>query len=188
MTNHNSRAYLENLRATIRESLRSLPHVPSVQMQDSPRSSFVDTIRSTNLALGGARINPRGSANTDTTLIYDQDEDENPDQRLTQTMQDRRIVPATEVEDSEDEDNTLYFEEDRRPSHLSLRPFRRRSRGLNAFRPDRLPARGMRRTPAPEPISAARSSASSHTLGDNVFSDTEPESKTSSRTEYSDND
>ncbi|CAG8583435.1 7236_t:CDS:10 [Paraglomus brasilianum] len=73
MENLNSPAYLAEMKAKVFENLRHIPFAPSVQMQEVPRN-------------------------------YDTDEDEDePDTRTSLRQRNMRIVPDTELSDSDDE-------------------------------------------------------------------------------------
>ncbi|KAG0249763.1 hypothetical protein DFQ27_009802 [Actinomortierella ambigua] len=76
MKNDNTPQDLENLKRTIIENLRHIPFAPSVQMQEVPR---------------------------DYTPSDDEDE-EDADIRIPQRLLDSRVVPESELSDSEDED------------------------------------------------------------------------------------
>ncbi|KAF9302106.1 histone deacetylase [Mortierella antarctica] len=77
MKNDNTPEDLHNLKAQIIENLRHIPFVPSVQMQEVPR---------------------------DYSSSDDEDEDVDFDTRITRRLADSRIVPDSELSDSEDED------------------------------------------------------------------------------------
>ncbi|KAG0337499.1 hypothetical protein BG000_005324 [Podila horticola] len=77
MKNDNTAEDLHNLKAQIIENLRHIPFVPSVQMQEVPR---------------------------DYSSSDDEDEDVDFDTRITRRLADSRIVPDSELSDSEDED------------------------------------------------------------------------------------
>lgn len=76
MENKNSQHYLDNVISNVIENLRHLPFAPSVQMQEVPRD-----------------------------VSCDEDEDD-PDARVSQRERDKRIVSLNEYSDSEDEEET----------------------------------------------------------------------------------
>ncbi|KAK8224927.1 hypothetical protein HDK90DRAFT_95403 [Phyllosticta capitalensis] len=85
MSNDNTPEYLEKIRSTISERLRSLPFAPSVQMQDVPRESL-------------------GGAEEDEDMLADLDTDKNMDVRMTELQQDRHVENDNEFYDSDVED------------------------------------------------------------------------------------
>ncbi|KAF2090622.1 histone deacetylase Hda1 [Saccharata proteae CBS 121410] len=84
-TNDNNPEYLDRIRQTISERLRSLPGAPSVQMMDVPRHSIM------------------GSDDED-ELLADLDADQNADERMSGLQQDMQIVNDAELYDSDAED------------------------------------------------------------------------------------
>ncbi|KAG8223985.1 hypothetical protein J437_LFUL012088 [Ladona fulva] len=77
MSNQNTPEYLEKIKTRLFENLRMLPHAPGVQVQAIPE---------------------------DATNEESEDEDKvNPDERMPQQAQDKRIAPDNEYSDSEDE-------------------------------------------------------------------------------------
>ncbi|KAK5069170.1 histone deacetylase [Lithohypha guttulata] len=84
MDNANSREYLDKILKTVLENLKRTQHTPSVQMQDVPPS----------LAMN----------DEDEAALDDEDEDNNPDRRMTQRRFDKAIEKDGELSDSEDED------------------------------------------------------------------------------------
>ncbi|CAG8501611.1 8256_t:CDS:10 [Funneliformis mosseae] len=79
MENKNTREYLEKIMMTIFENLDRSRHVPSVQIQDIPGKNHI---------------------------FDDINEDENdPDERISQQQYDKHIVPDNEYEDSSDEES-----------------------------------------------------------------------------------
>ncbi|KAK8228032.1 hypothetical protein HDK77DRAFT_455535 [Phyllosticta capitalensis] len=85
MSNDNTPEYLEKIRSTISERLRSLPFAPSVQMQDVPRESL-------------------GGAEEDEDMLADLDTDKNMDVRMTELQQNRHVENDNEFYDSDVED------------------------------------------------------------------------------------
>ncbi|KAK8203079.1 hypothetical protein IWZ01DRAFT_516140 [Phyllosticta capitalensis] len=85
MSNDNTPEYLEKIRSTISERLRSLPFAPSVQMQDVPRESL-------------------GGAEEDEDMLADLDADKNMDVRMTELQQDRHVENDNEFYDSDVDD------------------------------------------------------------------------------------
>lgn len=82
MTNLNTTDYLDKVKSRLFENLRMLPHAPGVQMQPIPED--------------GIKMD-----------IDDQDgaaeDDDNKDERLPQSIKDKRIMGDNEFSDSEDE-------------------------------------------------------------------------------------
>ncbi|ORY00641.1 histone deacetylase, partial [Basidiobolus meristosporus CBS 931.73] len=74
MENLNTREYLEKIRVKVLENLRQIPFAPSVQMQEVPRD------------------------------FSSEEEDGDPNVRATKQQYDARVVPDTELSDSEDDD------------------------------------------------------------------------------------
>lgn len=95
ISNDNTPEYLEKIRSTIAERLRTLPFAPSVQMQDVPRNGL-------------------GSTEEDDDILADMDADENMDFRMTELERDRQIVNDAEFYDSDAEDE--------KDEHLATRP------------------------------------------------------------------
>ncbi|KAI8821347.1 histone deacetylase 1 [Fimicolochytrium jonesii] len=105
MDNRNSREYLERMHMKIVENLRNMPAAPSVQMHAIPS----DLDRN----------------------LFESDEEEDPEERITQSMSDMHRIPSTELSDSEDEGDNRRNHRDygRRSSHLvSINP---RARPVN---------------------------------------------------------
>ncbi|KAJ9662862.1 histone deacetylase [Neophaeococcomyces mojaviensis] len=84
MDNANSKEYLDKILRTVLENLRRTQHAPSVQLTDVPPSMAMN--------------------DDDEAALDDQDEDDNPDKRITQRMFDTRTENNGELTDSEDED------------------------------------------------------------------------------------
>ncbi|KAK9729626.1 putative histone deacetylase 1-B [Basidiobolus ranarum] len=76
MENLNTREYLENIRSKVIDNLRQIPFAPSVQMQEVPRD-----------------------------FSSDEEEEEDPDVRVSTQQYDARVVPDTELSDSDDDDH-----------------------------------------------------------------------------------
>ncbi|KAJ2768893.1 hypothetical protein IWQ57_003342, partial [Coemansia nantahalensis] len=81
MDNANTPEYLAKIHAMIAEQLRSVPHAPSVQMQEVPRDW------------------PDSDGEED-----DRELDTNPESKVTRRQRDARVVPHTELYDSDGED------------------------------------------------------------------------------------
>ncbi|KAK2026184.1 histone deacetylase domain-containing protein [Colletotrichum zoysiae] len=86
MENSNSFEYLEKIKAAVIDNLRHTQPAPSVQMQDVPRQPF------------------GGMTDEEEAELNDMDEDENPDERMTQRRWEQRTRNEAEFEDSDDED------------------------------------------------------------------------------------
>lgn len=86
MENANSPEYLEKIKNAVIENLKKTIPAPSVQMQDVPRQ--------------GLNV----MSDEDEAALDDEDEDNNPDVRLTQRGFDKRVVADNEIEESDDED------------------------------------------------------------------------------------
>lgn len=84
MDNANSREYLDKILKTVLENLKRTQHAPSVQMTDVPPSL--------------------GMNDEDEAALDDEDEDDNPDTRITQRKFDKQVEKNGELSDSEDED------------------------------------------------------------------------------------
>eukprot|EP00160_Parvularia_atlantis_P011115 Unigene2164_Nuclearia_a/m.6713 Unigene2164_Nuclearia_a/g.6713 ORF Unigene2164_Nuclearia_a/g.6713 Unigene2164_Nuclearia_a/m.6713 type:complete len:401 (-) Unigene2164_Nuclearia_a:17-1219(-) len=84
MDNLNTREYLEKYCAKIIDNLRNLAHAPSVQMQEVPEDFLRDS---------------------------SDEDDENPEERISQARHDKHVVPDGELSDSDDEDNRRNQEE-----------------------------------------------------------------------------
>ncbi|KAJ2893335.1 histone deacetylase [Coemansia aciculifera] len=82
MDNLNTREYLEKVMARIGEQLRAIPHAPSVLMQEVPRDWPEDS-----------------DAEADDEVM-----DLQPETKLTRRQRDARVVPHTEVYDSDTDD------------------------------------------------------------------------------------
>lgn len=95
MSNDNTPEYLEKIRSTISERLRTLPFAPSVQMHDVPRHGL-------------------GGSEEDGDILADMDADENMDVRMTELQQDRQVANDAEFYDSDVEDE--------KNKHLATRP------------------------------------------------------------------
>ncbi|ORX91878.1 hypothetical protein K493DRAFT_316901 [Basidiobolus meristosporus CBS 931.73] len=76
MENLNTREYLEKIRTKVIENLRQIPFAPSVQMQEVPRD-----------------------------FSSDEEEEADPDVRVSTQQYDARVVPETELSDSDDDDH-----------------------------------------------------------------------------------
>lgn len=88
MENANSTEYLEKIKVQVIENLKqTAAHVPSVQMQDVPRTSF------------GATMTEEEEAELD-----DLDEDTNKDVRVTQRQFEKTVERDDEFEDSDNEE------------------------------------------------------------------------------------
>ncbi|XP_065890704.1 histone deacetylase 1-like [Dysidea avara] len=79
MSNHNTPEYLDKIKTRLFENLRLIPHAPGVQMQPIPD----DAIKQENME--------------------QDDEDRNPDQRITQLTADKNIQRGDEFYDNEEE-------------------------------------------------------------------------------------
>ncbi|PHH93391.1 hypothetical protein CDD83_3704 [Cordyceps sp. RAO-2017] len=88
MENSNSREYLEKITAAVVDNLRQTGPAPSVQMQDVPRKPF------------------GGMTDEEEAELYDLDEDENKDVRMTEHRWDKRVQNDAEFEASDDEDTS----------------------------------------------------------------------------------
>ncbi|TKW49474.1 Histone deacetylase RPD3, partial [Colletotrichum tanaceti] len=86
MENSNSYEYLEKIKAAVIDNLRHTQPAPSVQMQDVPRQPF------------------GGMTDEEEAELNDMDEDEQPDERMTQRRWEQRTRNEAEFEDSDDED------------------------------------------------------------------------------------
>jgi histone deacetylase 1/2 len=86
MENSNSFEYLEKIKAAVIDNLRHTGPAPSVQMQDVPRQP-----------LGGM-------TDEEEAELDDLDEDEHPDERMTQQRWEKRTANEAEFEESDDED------------------------------------------------------------------------------------
>ncbi|KAK2046177.1 histone deacetylase domain-containing protein [Colletotrichum somersetense] len=86
MENSNSFEYLEKIKAAVIDNLRHTQPAPSVQMQDVPRQPF------------------GGMTDEEEAELNDMDEDENPDERMTQRRWEQRTRNEAEFEDSDDEE------------------------------------------------------------------------------------
>ncbi|KAF4310131.1 Histone deacetylase superfamily [Botryosphaeria dothidea] len=95
MSNDNTPEYLEKIRSTISDRLRTLPFAPSVQMHDVPRHGL-------------------GGSEEDDDILADMDADENMDVRMTELQQDRQVANDAEFYDSDVEDE--------KNKHLVTRP------------------------------------------------------------------
>lgn len=84
MDNANSQEYLNKILQAVQENLRRTEHAPSVQLQDIPPSIAMN--------------------DDDEAALDDQDEDENPDKRMTQRRFDKAVDKNGELSESEDED------------------------------------------------------------------------------------
>ncbi|KAJ8287421.1 hypothetical protein COCON_G00000800 [Conger conger] len=94
MTNQNTNDYLEKIKQRLFENLRMLPHAPGVQMQPIPEDALQDH-----------------SAD---------EEEEEPDRRISIRAHDKRIACEEEFSDSEDEGqggrrNTASYKKSKRP-------------------------------------------------------------------------
>jgi len=89
MENANSKDYLEKIKIQVIENLKRTAHVPSVQMQDVPR---------TNMA--GVDLDEEED------IINDEDEDMNMDVRNTEHRADKHIARQEEFYDSDDEEGS----------------------------------------------------------------------------------
>ncbi|KZL80576.1 histone deacetylase rpd3 [Colletotrichum incanum] len=86
MENSNSFEYLEKIKAAVIDNLRHTQPAPSVQMQDVPRQPF------------------GGMTDEEEAELNDMDEDEHPDERMTQRRWEQRTRNEADFEDSDDED------------------------------------------------------------------------------------
>ncbi|KAH8592154.1 hypothetical protein B0O99DRAFT_549448 [Bisporella sp. PMI_857] len=86
MENANSREYLEKIKNQVIFNLRQTAHAPSVQSTEIPRTTIT------------------GGTEEDDDIIADQDEDDNPDVRMTQHRWDKKITRNDEFDESDDED------------------------------------------------------------------------------------
>ncbi|KAK2018608.1 histone deacetylase domain-containing protein [Colletotrichum eremochloae] len=86
MENSNSFEYLEKIKAAVIDNLRHTQPAPSVQMQDVPRQPF------------------GGMTDEEEAELNDMDEDENPDERMTQRRWEQRTRNEAEFEESDDEE------------------------------------------------------------------------------------
>ncbi|KAK1983922.1 histone deacetylase domain-containing protein [Colletotrichum cereale] len=86
MENSNSFEYLEKIKAAVIDNLRHTQPAPSVQMQDVPRQPF------------------GGMTDEEEAELNDIDEDEQPDERMTQRRWEQRTRNEADFEDSDDED------------------------------------------------------------------------------------
>ncbi|KAK2000708.1 hypothetical protein LX36DRAFT_654142 [Colletotrichum falcatum] len=86
MENSNSFEYLEKIKAAVIDNLRHTQPAPSVQMQDVPRQPF------------------GGMTDEEEAELNDVDEDENPDERMTQRRWEQRTRNEAEFEESDDEE------------------------------------------------------------------------------------
>lgn len=84
MDNMNTKEYLEKIKTQVIENLSRTRFAPSVQIQDVPRDT--EAFREKD------------------NILDDEDEDKNPDVRMTQRRWDKRIEHENELSDSEDED------------------------------------------------------------------------------------
>ncbi|XP_035249824.1 histone deacetylase 1-like isoform X2 [Anguilla anguilla] len=94
MTNQNTNDYLEKIKQRLFENLRMLPHAPGVQMQTIPEDAVQDD-------------------------SADEEEEEDPDKRISIRAHDKRIACDEEFSDSEDEGqggrrNTANFKKAKR--------------------------------------------------------------------------
>ncbi|KAK2774813.1 histone deacetylase rpd3 [Colletotrichum kahawae] len=87
MENSNSFEYLEKIKAAVIDNLRHTQPVPSVQMQDVPRQPL-----------------PGGMTDEEEAELNDLDDDEHPDERMTQRRWEQRTNNEADFEDSDDED------------------------------------------------------------------------------------
>ncbi|TDZ41464.1 Histone deacetylase RPD3 [Colletotrichum trifolii] len=87
MENSNSFEYLEKIKTAVIENLRHTQPAPSVQMQDVPRQPL-----------------PGGMTDEEEAELNDLDEDEHPDERMTQRRWEQRTNNEADFEDSDDED------------------------------------------------------------------------------------
>ena len=97
MANQNSPEYLNQIKAKVLENLRMTPHAPGVQMRPIPEDG----------------IKAEEERNEDK---------DNPNERITQHMQDKTIQKEDEFSDSEDEDDRrdeATHKEDNAPSRKS---------------------------------------------------------------------
>lgn len=85
MHNQNSADYLEKIKVKIFENLDEIPPVPSVQMQDVPKSFGVDEEYD--------------------AVLDDADEDDNPDVRYTDRRADQHVVDSRELYDTDEFSN-----------------------------------------------------------------------------------
>jgi histone deacetylase 1/2 len=85
MENANNYEYLEKIKIAVIENLKRTAPVPSVQMQDVPRTGF-------------------GMSDEQEDELDDLDEDENKDVRTSQRQWDQNVQRQNEYEDSDDED------------------------------------------------------------------------------------
>lgn len=104
MDNLNTPQYLDGLRTRIIDNLRSMPFAPSVQMQETPRTSLL-------LAAG---------ADPDLS----EDEDSDLDERISQRLRDRHTQAFGDVlSDDEDEPNSMTaYEADMAMMQAAARP------------------------------------------------------------------
>ena len=86
MQNQNSIDYLEKIKIKIFENLKETIFVPSIEMQDIPRTSL-------------------GMDDDDDDMLDDADEDDNPDIRMTQRRLDETTEASGELSDSENDDS-----------------------------------------------------------------------------------
>lgn len=85
MDNANSREYLDKILVQVLENMRRTIHAPSVQKTDVPRDGL-------------------GMNDDDEAALDDEDEDMNPDKRITQRKADQYIEKNGELSDSDDDD------------------------------------------------------------------------------------
>ena len=104
MDNLNTPQYLDGLRTRIIDNLRSMPFAPSVQMQETPRTSLLS------------------AAGADPDLSEDEDSDL--DERISQRLRDRHTQAFGDVlSDDEDEPNSMTaYEADMAMMQAAARP------------------------------------------------------------------
>lgn len=124
MANQNSPEYLNQIKAKVLENLRMTPHAPGVQMRPIPEDG----------------IKAEEERNEDK---------DNPNERITQHMQDKTIQREDEFSDSEDEDDRrdeATHKEDNAPSRK-----RARTASPNPSADAAQPPQGGASPPRPEP-------------------------------------
>ncbi|KAJ1917343.1 Histone deacetylase 2 [Mycoemilia scoparia] len=150
MEDTNNRKYLDKLIRDIHEHLRHVPHAPSVQMQEVPRDVVGD-----------------GDDSED-----DEYDDKNADNRKNQRHIDARVVPDTELSDSDTESNS---------NRRNVRNYRHRSAG-NTERRARQRAAAAAATAANAASAAAAAAATAGVSGLGIGSETTDEDRSSRAT------
>ncbi|KAI8323252.1 histone deacetylase Clr6 [Martensiomyces pterosporus] len=102
MDNANTPEYLDKIFTQIAEHLRNVPHAPSVQMQEVPRDW------------------PEESEGEED----DEEMDEEPETKVTRRQKEARVVPHTEVYESDTDEYTPQSYNNYRHSGTSTRPVR----------------------------------------------------------------